>query len=99
MDVPTPIFPFASTVNIDTPVEDATLNGLSADEVDDCTLNAYVDDVALIPATTPLSRSVEVPTVVAVNQRVANPNVPPNTPLLVRPNVEVATHFVDVPVV
>ena len=34
-------------------------------------LKATVDDVALIPATVPLSISVEVPSVVDVNQRVA----------------------------
>jgi hypothetical protein len=68
---PTPTFPLARIEKSDTPVEDATLNGLSAVDVDDCTLNANVDDVALIPATTPLSRSVDVPRVVGVSQRVA----------------------------
>jgi hypothetical protein len=58
-------------VNIETPVEDATLNGLSTVDVDDCTLKAKVDDVALIPVTTPLSITVDVPRVVAVSQRVA----------------------------
>jgi hypothetical protein len=71
VDVPIPMFPLANIVNIDTPVEEATLNGLSAVEVEDCTLNAYVEDVALIPATTPLSNRVEVPKVLIVNQRVA----------------------------
>ena len=46
----------------------------------------------------PLSIRVEVPSVVADNHRVAYPNAPPNTPLLVRPSVEVDTHCVDVPV-
>jgi hypothetical protein len=58
-------------VNIEAPVEDATLNGLSTVVVDDCTLKAKVDDVALTPVTTPLSMIVEVPSVVAVSQRVA----------------------------
>jgi hypothetical protein len=97
--LPTPTFPLDRIVNIDAPVEDATLNGLRAVEVDDCTLKAKVDEVALIPATTPLSRRVEVPRVVAVNQRVAKPVEPPKTPLLVRPRVLVATHLVVVPVV
>jgi hypothetical protein len=61
-------------------------------------LNANVDDVALIPATVPLSRRVEVPRVVDVNHRVANPVVPPETTAVI-PSVEVATHLVVVPVV
>ena len=95
---PIPTLPLAKIVNIDTPVEEATLNGLRAVEVDDCTLKANVDDVALIPATVPLSRSVDVPRVVAVNQRVANPRAPPDTPEAVTPSVDVATHRVEVPV-
>ena len=71
VDEPIPMFPFWRIVNIDTTVDDATLNGLSAVVVELCTLKAKVDDVALIPATVPLSKSVEVPTVVAVSQRVA----------------------------
>ncbi len=63
------------------------------------TLNATVDDVALIPATVPLSRNVEAPSVVAVTQRVANPVVPPVTVEAVRPSDDVATQRVDVPVV
>ncbi len=70
-EFPIPTFPFASTVKSEAPDDEATLNGLSADEVDDCTLKVYDDDVALIPATVPLSISVEVPRVVDVNQRVA----------------------------
>jgi hypothetical protein len=52
-------------------VDEATLNGLSGVEVEDCTLNAKLEDDALIPSTVPLSISVEVPTVEEVNQRVA----------------------------
>ena len=52
---PTPIFPFERIANSDAPVEDATLNGLTTVEDDDCTLRANEDDVALIPATVPLS--------------------------------------------
>jgi hypothetical protein len=35
---PIPTLPLAKIVNIDAPVEDATLNGLRGDEVEDCTL-------------------------------------------------------------
>jgi hypothetical protein len=86
-------------VKRDTPVDEATLNGLSGVEVEDCTLNAKLDDDALIPSTVPLSISVEVPTVDEVNQRVAYPKAPPATPLAITPRVEVATQRVDVPVV
>jgi hypothetical protein len=96
---PIPTFPLERIVKSDAPVEEATLNGLRAVEVEDCTLNAKVDDVALIPATVPLSRSVDVPRVDAVSQRVAKPRAPPDTPTAVTPRVEVDTHFVVVPVV
>jgi hypothetical protein len=98
VDDPIPTNPFLRIVNIETPVEEATLNGLSAVEVDDCTLKENKDDVALIPVTVPLSKNVEVPTDVADNQRVAKPRVPPLSEDTI-PNVEVATHLVDVPVV
>ena len=94
---PIPTLPLERIVNIDTPVDDATLNGLSAVDVDDCTLKAKVDDVALIPATVPLSRSVDVPSVVAVNHREAKPNVPPERDPDI-PRVDVATQRVLVPV-
>jgi len=38
--LPIPTFPLTRTVNIDTPVDDATLNGLRSDDVAACTLNA-----------------------------------------------------------
>jgi hypothetical protein len=95
---PIPIFPLAKIVKSDTPVEEATLNGLSPVEVALCTLSVKLDDVALIPSTVPLSINVEVPTVVEVSQRVAYPNAPPVTPTLVRPSVDVDTHCVEVPV-
>jgi len=38
--LPIPTFPLARTVSIDTPVDDATLNGLRSDDVAACTLNA-----------------------------------------------------------
>ena len=47
------------------------MNGLRLEVEVACTVKAKVDEVALIPATTPLSSIVEVPNVVAVNQRVA----------------------------
>jgi hypothetical protein len=93
------MFPLARIERNDVPDVDATLNGLRL-EVDDArTLNAYEDDVALIPATAPSSRRVEVPSVVDVNQRVAKPSAPPLTPTAVTPRDDVATHLVVVPVV
>ena len=68
---PIPTFPLAKIVKSDTPVEEATLNGLSPVDVALCTLSVKVEDVALIPSTVPLSIRVEVPTVVEVSQRVA----------------------------
>ena len=94
---PIPTFPLARIVKSEAPVDDATLNGLSAVEVDDCTLKAKVDDVALIPATVPLSRSVDVPTVVADSHRVAKPRAPPERDDVI-PSVDVATQRVLVPV-
>ena len=70
-DTPTPMFPLERIVKSDTPVEEATLNGLSGVVVEDCTLKAKEDEDALTPKTVPLSMRVEVPTVVEVNQRVA----------------------------
>jgi hypothetical protein len=52
----------------------------------------------LIPANDPLSRRVDVPTVVAESQRVAKPRAPPETPVAVIPSVDVDTQRVDVPV-
>ncbi len=78
------------------PVDDATLNGLVP--ALPCMLKEYDDDVALIPATVPLSRSDEVPSVVAVNQRVAYPMSPPVREEPPIPKVDVETHSVDVPV-
>ena len=89
--------PVCDTERSEVPVDDATLNGLTP--AAPCTLKVTVDEVALIPATVPLSRSVEVPRVVVVNQRVAKPVCPPVTPEEVTPSVDVATHLVVVPVV
>jgi hypothetical protein len=99
VEEPMPMFPLERMVKNEAPVEEATLKGLRAVDVEDCTLNANVDDVALIPATVPLSRSVDVPRVDAVSQRVAKPRAPPDTPTAVTPRVDVETHFVVVPVV
>ena len=82
-------------VKSDVPVEDATLNGLTPERP--CTLKVTVDDVALIPATVPLSRRVEVPSVVAESQRVAKPVEPPVRDEAI-PRDYVATQRVDVPV-
>jgi len=93
---PIPTLPLLRTVRIVAPVEDAIANGLTPDAP--CTLKVTVDEVALIPATVPLSRSVEVPRVVVVSQRVAKPRAPPVRDEVI-PSVDVATHLVVVPVV
>jgi hypothetical protein len=99
-DTPTPTFPLAKIVKSDVPVDDATLNGLRLEVDVACTLNANDDEVALIPANTPLSKSVDVPNVVEVSHRVAKPNTPPDTPEPpVIPRDDVATQRVEVPVV
>ena len=95
---PIPTLPLAKIVKSEAPVDEATLKGLSGDEVDDCTLNVKVDDVALTPSTAPLSIREDVPRVVEVSQRVANPIAPPVREDD-RPRDDVATHCVDVPVV
>jgi hypothetical protein len=61
------------------------------------TLKLMVDDVALIPAITPLSRNVEVPIVVGDSQRVTNPKAPPESDAL-SPRDDVAIQRVEVPV-
>ena len=60
------------------------MNGLRLDVEVACTLNTKLDDVALIPAKTPLSRSVDVPSVLFESQRVAKPKAPPATPEAVK---------------
>ena len=97
VELPTPTFPLASTVKSETPVEEATLNGLIAEVEALCTLRAKEDEEALTPRTVPLSMSVEVPRVVEVSHRVAKPRAPPEM-LDTGPSVEVATHLVEVPV-
>jgi hypothetical protein len=79
------------------PDDDATLNGFRLDVEVACTLKTYEEEVALIPATTPLSTSVEVPSVVADSQRVAYPKRPPDSDPEI-PREDVAVHLVDVPI-
>jgi hypothetical protein len=86
--------PADCTVKYCVPEVEATANGLSV--VVPCTRNAVVADVALTPDTVPLSRSVPIPRLSGDVQSAANPVVPPVIP---RPSVDVATHFVVVPVV
>jgi hypothetical protein len=95
VEEPIPTLPFEAIVKSEAPDDEATLNGFTPDIP--CTLNEKLDEVALIPATVPLSRSVDVPSVVGVSQRVANPRAPPVNDDEI-PNDEVATHCVDVPV-
>ena len=63
VEEPIPTLPFCKIENSEVPVDDATLNGLVPARP--CTLNEYEDEVALIPATIPLSNSDDVPSVVA----------------------------------
>jgi hypothetical protein len=79
------------------PDDEATLNGLRTVDDDDWMLNANVEEVALIPATVPLSMLTPEPRVVGDVQRVRRPVVPPDTEAVI-PSDEVATHRVDVPV-
>lgn len=74
---PIPTLPLERIVKNDSPDEDATLNGLRTVDDELCTLNANVDDVALTPATVPLSRRLEVASVFADVQRAINPLTPP----------------------
>ena len=97
VDEPIPIFPLAETLKKDDPVDEATLKISLVDPEIPCTLKAIVDDVALIPATVPLSRSVDVPRVVEVSHRVAKPRAPPVRDAE-RPRDDVATQRVLVPV-
>ena len=78
------------------PVDDAIAKGLRPE--DPRRLKVTADEVAPMPATTPLSMRVDVPTVVAVNHRVANPAAPPVSDAE-SPRDDVATHLVEVPVV
>ena len=71
VEEPMPTLPLARILRNEVPEEDATLNGLRLDVEVACTLKTNDDDVALIPVKTPLSISVEVPSVVDVSQRVA----------------------------
>jgi hypothetical protein len=93
---PTPTLPFCSIEKREVPVEDATLNGLVP--ALPCTLRVTVEEEALTPSTVPLSMSLDAVTVVVVSHLVANPRVPPDTPLATTPRDDVATHRVEVPV-
>ena len=95
--VPIPTFPFANTLKYDVFDDDATLKISFVEPDTPRTLNAIVDDVALTPATVPLSISVPMPRVVADNQRDRYPVVPPDSDAVI-PSDEVATHCVLVPV-
>jgi hypothetical protein len=97
VEEPTPTLPLAAIWKREAPEEEETANA-ELDPAVPRTLNVTVEEVALIPTTTPLSISVDVPRVVEVNQRVANPKAPPEIELAESPSVDVATHLVEVPV-
>jgi hypothetical protein len=90
-----PTLPFARILKSDVPVDDATLKASFVPAVP-CTLKVTVEDVALTPATTPLSMKSPAPSVVAEVQRVTSPVVPPETEDVI-PRDDVATQRVDVP--
>jgi hypothetical protein len=92
VDEPTDTLPLTPTSKSETPVLEATMNG-SSDPVP-CTRKLVVADVALTPATVPLSIDTPILCVVGEVHRARNPVVPPVIP---RPSVDVATHLVDVP--
>lgn len=98
LDEEIPMFPLERIVNIATPEEDATLNGLRIVDVEDCTLRANNEEDALTPRTVPLSIKVEVPRVFEVSQRVAQPKAPPLMVEAAMLSDDVDTHSVDVPV-
>ena len=95
--VPMPIFPFASILKKEEPDEDATLNIVFTLPGVPCTLNVIFEDVALIPATAPLSILNPVESVVGLDQTAVLPVVPPATDAVI-PRVDVGTHCVEVPV-
>ena len=89
--------PVVLILKSEAPEDDATLNGLRVEVP--CTLKVYVEEVALIPSTVPLSKSEEVASAVGEIKRAMYPACPPVTPEpLLSPSVEVATHSVEVPV-
>ena len=69
--------PLAATVNKDAVLEEATLNGFSVPVP--WTLKETVDDVALTPATLPLSFKIPVLKVLVPLQTVTKPATPPLT--------------------
>ena len=93
---PIPTLPLERIEKYEAPDEEATLNGLRLEVEDGCTLKLKVEDVALIPATVPLSKSDDVARVVAVNHRVAKPVAPPVIDAVIARD-DVDTHLVEVP--
>ena len=98
VDEPIPILPLEATLRNEVLDDDATLKMSFVEPDTPRTLKATVDDVALIPATVPLSRRIELPIVVADNQRVAKPDEPPDTVAVILSD-DVDTQRVEVPVV
>ncbi len=63
VEVPIPTLPAEVTVNIEEPEDEETLNGFNVPLP--WMLNETVEEVALTPATVPLSKSMPMPVVVA----------------------------------
>ncbi len=72
--------PLERTVKMDDPLEEAILNILLVLPDIPCTKKVEVEVVALIPATVPLSKNVDVPSAVEEMNREMNPLTPPVTP-------------------
>jgi hypothetical protein len=96
VDDPTPTLPFCRIVKSEVPVEDATLNGLTPAEP--WRLKVMVAEVALIPATVPLSMKRPAVRSVADVQRAERPIVPVKEEADASPSDEVAIQRVEVPV-
>ena len=96
---PIPTLPFEDTLKNEALDEEATLRISFVEPDTPRILKATVEDVALIPATVPLSIIVPEPRVFAVTQRVIIPIVPPVIVEAAMLSDDVDTQRVDVPVV
>ena len=81
---PMPMLPLARIEKYEAPDEEATLNGLRLEVEDGCTLKLKVEEVALIPATVPLSIKVEVAIVFGPVYLTPYPLTPPEIPMFAK---------------
>jgi hypothetical protein len=92
-ETPTPTLPDANTFKYEDPEDEATLNASFVPALP-CILNVTVDDVALTPATAPLSANILVPIAPDPVHLARYPLIPDP----VTPEALLSTHLVDVPV-